>query len=52
MQDLSDLSMQYNGLKSLLYSNVGIVFGNTVINIAQRSLLNVVIYLLKQKIKI
>ena len=38
MQDLYNLSMQYNGLKSLLYSNVGIVPGNTLINIAQRLL--------------
>ena len=30
--------MQYNDLKSLLYSNSGIVLGNTLINIAQTSL--------------
>ena len=38
MQDLSNLSMQYYDLKSLLCSNVDIVFGNTLINIAQRSI--------------
>ena len=38
VQDLYNLSMQYNDLKSLLYSNSGIVLGNTLINIAQRSL--------------
>ena len=38
MQDLYNLSMQYNGLKSFLYSNVGIVPGNTLINIVQRLL--------------
>ena len=37
-QDLYNLSIQYNDLKSLLYSNIGIVLGNTLINIAQRSL--------------
>ena len=37
-QDLYHLSMQYNDLKSLLYLNSGIVLGNTLINIAQRSL--------------
>ena len=37
-QDLYNLSIQYNDLKSLLYSNIGIVLGNTFINIAQRSL--------------
>ena len=38
VQDLYNLSMQYNDLKSLLYSNSGIVLGNTLINIVQRSL--------------
>ena len=38
VQDLYNLSMQYNDLKSLLYSNSGIVLGNTLLNIAQRSL--------------
>ena len=36
--DLHNLSMQYNDLKSLLYSNSGIVLGNTLLNIAQRLL--------------
>ena len=38
VQDLYNLSIQYNDLKSLLYSNSGIVLGNTLLNIAQRSL--------------
>ena len=38
VQDLYNLSIQYNDLKSLLYSNIGIVLGNRLINIAQRSL--------------
>ena len=38
VQDLYNLSMQYNDLKSLLYSNSGIVLGNTLINITQISL--------------
>ena len=38
VQDLYNLSIQYNNLKSLLYSNIGIVLGNTLINIARRSL--------------
>ena len=38
VQDLYNLSMQYNDLKSLLHSNSGIVLGNMLINIAQRSL--------------
>ena len=38
-------------MKSLLYSNSGIVLGNMLINIAQRSLSKCSIYLLKQKIK-
>ena len=37
IHDIYNLSMQYNDLKSLLYSNKGIVLGNTLINIAQRS---------------
>ena len=37
-QVLYNLSMQYKDLKSLLYSNIGIVFGNTFINMARRSL--------------
>ena len=38
-QDLYNLLMQYNDLKSLLYSNSGIVLGNTtLINIAKGSL--------------
>ena len=37
-QDLYNLSIQYNDLKSLLYSNKGIVLNNTLINISQRSL--------------
>ena len=39
VQDLYNLSMKYNDLKSLPYSNSGIVLGNTLMNIAQRSLL-------------
>ena len=38
VQDLYKLSIQYNDLKSLLYSNIGIVLGNTLINIARRLL--------------
>ena len=38
VQDLYDLSMQFNDLKSLLYSNINIILGNALINIAQRSL--------------
>ena len=38
VQDLYNLSIKYNDLKSLLYLNIGIVFGNTLINIAQKSL--------------
>ena len=36
VQDLYNLSIKYNDLKLLLYSNIGIVFGNTLINIAQK----------------
>ena len=38
VQDLYNLLIQYNDLKSLFYSNIGIVLGNRLINIAQRSL--------------
>ena len=38
VEDLYNLSIQHNDLKSLLYSNIGIVLGNTLINIARRSL--------------
>ena len=38
VQDLYNLSIQYNDSKSLIYSNIGIVLGKTVINIARRSL--------------
>ena len=38
VQDLYNLSVQYNDLKSLLYSNSGILLGNILINIALRSL--------------
>ena len=38
VQDLYNLSVQYNDLKSLLYLNIGIVLGNTLINIARRSI--------------
>ena len=38
VQVLYNLSIQYNDLKSLLYSNIGIVHGSTLINIARRSL--------------
>ena len=38
VQDLYNLSIQHKNLKSLLYSNIGIVLGNTLINIARRSL--------------
>ena len=45
--------MQYNDLKLLLYSDTGIVLGNTRINIAQKLLSKCLsfIYLLKQKLK-
>ena len=51
VQDLYNLSMQQNDLKLLLYSNSGTVLGNTLMNIAQRSLSKRGYYLLKQKIK-
>ena len=38
VQDLCNLSIQYNDLKSLLHSNIGILLGNTLINIGRRSL--------------
>ena len=38
VQDLQDLSIHYHDLKLLLYSNVGIVLGNMLINITKRSL--------------
>ena len=38
VQDLYNLSIEYNDLKSLLSSNIGTVLGNTLINIAQWSL--------------
>ena len=38
VQDLYNLWIQYNDLKSLLYSNIGTVLGNTLITIAQRLL--------------
>ena len=38
VQDLYNLSMQYNGLKWLLYLNIGVVLCNMLINIAQTSL--------------
>ena len=38
VQDLYNLSIKYNDLKLLLYSNIGIVFSNTLINITQKSL--------------
>ena len=38
VQHLYNLSIQYNDLKSLLYSNIGIVLGNTLISIARRSI--------------
>ena len=34
VQILCNLSIQYNRLKWLRYSNIGIVLGNTLINIA------------------
>ena len=37
VQNLYILSIQYNDLESLLYLNIGIVLGNTLINIARRS---------------
>ena len=37
VQDIYNLWIQYNDLKQLLYSNIGIVLGNTFIIIAQRS---------------
>ena len=51
VQDLYNLSIQYNDLKLLLSSNSGIVLGNRRINNARRNYQNVVIYLLKQKFK-
>ena len=39
VQDLYNLSIQYNDWKSLFYSNIGIVLDNTLINIAQISFL-------------
>ena len=39
VEDLYNLSIQYNDLKSLFYSNIGIVLDKTLINIAQISLL-------------
>ena len=36
VQDLYNLSIQYDDLKSLLYLNTGTVLGNTLINTAQR----------------
>ena len=50
VQDLYNLSIQYNDLKQLLYSNIGIVLGNTLLSHRDR-FQNVLIYLLKQKIK-
>ena len=38
VQNLYNLSMQFNDLKSLLYSSIGFVFGNILINTARRSL--------------
>ena len=38
VQDLYDLWMQYDDLKSLLYSNNDTILGNTLITIAQISL--------------
>ena len=38
VQDLYNLSIQYDDLKSLLYLNTGTVLGNTLINTAQRFL--------------
>ena len=37
IQHLYNLSIKYNDLKLLLYSNIGIVLSNILINIAQRS---------------
>ena len=37
-QDLYNLSIQFNDLKLLLYSNIGIALGNRFINVTQRSL--------------
>ena len=34
VKDLYNLSIQYKNLKSLLYSNIGVVLGNIFINIA------------------
>ena len=48
VQDLYNLSIQYNDLKQLLYSNIGIVLGNTLLSHRDR-FQNVLIYLLKQK---
>ena len=38
VQDFYNLSIQYNDLKLLLYSNNSIVLGNTLISIAQKLL--------------
>ena len=38
IQNLYNLSIRYNDLKSLLYLNIGIVLGNTLVNVARRSL--------------
>ena len=43
--------MQNNDLKLLLYSDIGIVLGNTLISIAQRLLSKCRYLFLKQKIK-
>ena len=51
VQDLYNLSMQYIDLKSLLYSNSGIILGNTLIKLHRDCYQNVAICLLKQKIK-
>ena len=51
VQDLYNLSIQYNDLKLLLSSNSGIELGNRRNNNARRNYENVVIYLLKQKFK-
>ena len=48
VQDLYNLSIQYNDLKQLLYSNIDIVLGNTLLSHRDR-FQNVLIYLLKQK---
>ena len=46
VQDLYNLSIQYYDLKLLFYSNIGVVLGNTLINIVRNRYQNVVIYLL------